>query len=446
MSYRPPNAAVWQVLRIHRVKQLVVALNCAAATIVLLLVPGGTAQASADTTAVATHAPGPVLYGRGTATIDGVAGGEWADARRLSFEAARPPYDGGGTMPVTLMAMNDDVNVYFAVIVGRGAVGGTTQALLYFDNNGDGQISRGDEHLAVDAGTYSAPSFFDGFWNSCVPGGPAVCPTTDISDGGSTDGAGAVAANGATTTLEFSHPLASADTAHDWRVGPGSSIGFALVMNIFSLTPACNFGPECQTDTLFPPGSLNGDSAQLYGNLVIAPDTIAPETTITEGPEDASVTASTSAHFAYGGTDNLTSPNALAFDCSLDGEPFGPCRQDVSVKNGHHVFKVRARDELGNADTTPATRNWRVDTSAPTKPIIAARVQGRRVDVLVRSRDADDDPRALKFSCTLDGHRIGHCGPQFTITVTRGAHTLAATVRDALGNQSPLGRCRFSAH
>jgi len=36
------------------------------------------------------------------------------------------------------------------------------------------------------------------------------------------------------------------------------------------------------------------------------------------------------------------------------------------VTNGSHTFSVRARDQAGNVDATPASRTWRVDTIKPT--------------------------------------------------------------------------------
>jgi len=50
------------------------------------------------------------------------------------------------------------------------------------------------------------------------------------------------------------------------------------------------------------------------------------------------------------------------FECSLDGEPWTPCRPAVTVQglsDGYHVFAVRAEDD-GATDATPATRLFRV--------------------------------------------------------------------------------------
>ena len=57
-----------------------------------------------------------------------------------------------------------------------------------------------------------------------------------------------------------------------------------------------------------------------YTWTIDAADTTDPDTTIQLGPADP--TANTSATFLFGGTDNLTAPVDLEFECSLDGAAF----------------------------------------------------------------------------------------------------------------------------
>ena len=64
------------------------------------------------------------------------------------------------------------------------------------------------------------------------------------------------------------HPLDDADNTHDWSLSPGQAVGFSILMNLFSETPSCNFGPECQTLTNFPDQSFNGELATGYADLV----------------------------------------------------------------------------------------------------------------------------------------------------------------------------------
>jgi len=54
------------------------------------------------------------------------------------------------------------------------------------------------------------------------------------------------------------------------------------------------------------------------------------------------------------------------FRCKLDKGPFKPCRSPKTYRNlkpGRHVFRVQARDALGQADTTPAIKRFRIPKS-----------------------------------------------------------------------------------
>jgi DNA-directed RNA polymerase specialized sigma24 family protein len=85
-------------------------------------------------------------------------------------------------------------------------------------------------------------------------------------------------------------------------------------------------------------------------------DTVAPNTTITSGPKTS--TGSKSATFAFSGSES-----GVTFECSLDGGAWRACsspRTYSGLKNGSHVFRVRAVDEAGNADKSPAARSWTV--------------------------------------------------------------------------------------
>jgi hypothetical protein len=89
-----------------------------------------------------------------------------------------------------------------------------------------------------------------------------------------------------------------------------------------------------------------------------------PETSITSGPSGISV--STSAAFDF----SASEPQST-FACSLDGASFAPCTNPFflsGLSQGPHTLKVLATDYAGNADPTPASWNWTIDTIAPTVP------------------------------------------------------------------------------
>jgi hypothetical protein len=55
-------------------------------------------------------------------------------------------------------------------------------------------------------------------------------------------------------------------------------------------------------------------------------------------------------------------PGGASFQCSLDGAAFAACSSPmtVRVKRGKHTFRVRAKDEFGNIDRSPAEHHWKV--------------------------------------------------------------------------------------
>ena len=92
-------------------------------------------------------------------------------------------------------------------------------------------------------------------------------------------------------------------------------------------------------------------------------DTTAPETSITSGPVDGSQTTDKTASFAFEGADNHSAANNLKFECSLDDAPFAACTSSADfsdLSRKAHTFQVRAIDEAGNVDASPANRSWTI--------------------------------------------------------------------------------------
>jgi hypothetical protein len=90
-------------------------------------------------------------------------------------------------------------------------------------------------------------------------------------------------------------------------------------------------------------------------NVATVPDTAAPDTQITQSPNQK--TRSRTATFGFTSTEPGSS-----FECSLDGKTlFKPCVSPftVKVKPGKHTFTVQAIDPAGNADATPASDDWK---------------------------------------------------------------------------------------
>jgi hypothetical protein len=67
------------------------------------------------------------------------------------------------------------------------------------------------------------------------------------------------------------------------------------------------------------------------------------------------------AAFRFRGSDRTGFP--LSFQCKLDRGHWGACKSPRTyrhLKRGRHVFEVRAKDQSGATDATPAKKHWRV--------------------------------------------------------------------------------------
>ena len=125
------------------------------------------------------------------------------------------------------------------------------------------------------------------------------------------------------------------------------------------VTPALGEGPHQFTVT----------ATDLAGNIDATPETfswtvdrVGPETTLTSTPAMTTSAAPQTFEFA------CDDPSGCTFECRLDPAGFLPCaspHQVSSLQHGLQIFQVRARDALGNADTTPSEYSWTVDAAAP---------------------------------------------------------------------------------
>ncbi len=152
-------------------------------------------------------------------------------------------------------------------------------------------------------------------------------------------------------------------------------------------------------------------------------DTIAPQTTIDSGPSGLTNDASPS--FAF------SSEAGASFECRLDSTQeadFDPCTSPQpysSLAQGAHTFEVRAVDPAGNADPTPASRSFTVDTVAPqttidsgpsgltnnASPSFALLLRGRgelRSAGLDSTQEADFDPCTSPQPLQLPRRRARH--------------------------------------
>src|SRR5262245_42932206 len=247
---------------LHRCPRVRLLVPIAAAVASFLLGVGGASG----------HARGAILYGAGSAVVDGsLALGEWTNAGRIDFAAQVPSHDGGGTINATVRAMNNGSELYVSLEVARGTYGGNTSFAMYFDNNHDGVREAGDDAFLADVSRSGDTRFIDWHWGPCSPGGQGVaCPVLDIDRGGTSEGASAAGIAGGHAVIEASHPLDSADNTHDFSLRAGDPAGFAVLIALWSDDPPCNEGPACYAFTMVPIGIPSHGDTGGYGDLVVS--------------------------------------------------------------------------------------------------------------------------------------------------------------------------------
>jgi M6 family metalloprotease-like protein len=163
-------------------------------------------------------------------------------------------------------------------------------------------------------------------------------------------------------------------------------------------------------------------------------DGTAPETTITGGPAEGVTVTSREADVAF------ASESGATFECRVDSGAWAGCGSPHRLRDladGRHRFEVRARDEAGNIDASPAARTWSVDAGAPDTVIGDGPPEGS----ITAARDARfgfSSEAGAQFECRLDGTAFVPCGsPVVYAGLGDGAHTFEVRAVDAVGNADP---------
>jgi len=135
---------------------------------------------------------------------------------------------------------------------------------------------------------------------------------------------------------------------------------------------------DLEANTTYTATLKGGDTgvkySSAYGSTPIVPEDYSwsfttgdtatpPETTIQSGPSGN--TTSSSATFGFS-----SSESGSTFQCKLDDGTYESCsstKQYTGLAPGSHTFSVKAIDQAGNEDETPATYTWTV-TPPPAAP------------------------------------------------------------------------------
>ena len=175
-----------------------------------------------------------------------------------------------------------------------------------------------------------------------------------------------------------------------------------------------------------PTGSDGSEAAYVSG----------PETTITSGPADGSFTADTTPSFTFEA--DVDSPT---FECRIDAGDWGSCtspREIGPLDEDEHTFAVRATDQYGDTDPSPATRTFTVDTTPPETQITSGPGHGSFTnDATPTFEFASDEPGT--FECQVDTPTWTACtSPLTTASLVDGEHTFRVRAIDRASNVDPV--------
>jgi hypothetical protein len=175
----------------------------------------------------------------------------------------------------------------------------------------------------------------------------------------------------------------------------------------------------------------------------IVKDSIAPQTQITLKPP--AKTNSTTAGFEFTGTDPGGSGLA-SFECRLDGGAWTVCTSPqayADLSEGQHSFAVRALDNAGNRDQSPAEPGWQVDLTPPTAQVESGpdNLTSNPSPSFSFSAEAG---AALACSIDTGAPNFGPCSQTASHTpatpLPDGAHVFRLRATDAAGNQAVATR------
>ena len=350
----------------------------------------------------------------------------------------------------------------------------------FFLSSPTGFTNSSTEILSFDA---FAPGGLQGFEGQLDGGGfapvPSVVALSGLADGSHTyevravDNFGQVDLSPASVTwsVDTTKPTAfitdspisltsanSAAISFTGDDGSGSGVvGFQGSLDGNPFTPVVS--PANLSGLADGPHSFSVRAVDAVGNVGANPDSISwtvdatpPDTFITDGP--SGLTTSTDAVISYYGDDG-TGSGVNYCEGSLDGAPFtrllnfqigvvfGSGGQTVTLSglaDGPHTYEIRAVDNAGNVDPTPASISWTVDTTPPDTSITNGPSGTTGNTYAQIDFDGNDGAGSgvSSFEGSLDGEPYSpFSSPAFYEALSEGEHTFSVRAIDAAGNVDP---------
>jgi arylsulfatase A-like enzyme len=216
---------------------------------------------------------------------------------------------------------------------------------------------------------------------------------------------------------------------------PGSSFECRLDSTQDSDFQPCD-SPKSYDSFADGPHSFDVRATDPVGNVDQTPasssftvDTASPETTIDSGP--AGPTNNPTPTFAFS-----SSEPGSSFECRVDSGSYASCASPMTtpkLADGSHTFYVRASDPAGNADQTPGSRDFTVDT-APPDTTITVGPSGTTNNPTPTFAFSSSEPGS-SFECRVDLGTYASCAsPMTTTRLTNGSHTFRVRANDPVGN------------
>ncbi|MBI5634305.1 MAG: M6 family metalloprotease domain-containing protein [Nitrospirae bacterium] len=208
-----------------------------------------------------------------------------------------------------------------------------------------------------------------------------------------------------------------------------------------SLNVICSSGAVCTQYVRYYSADVAGNVETVKSSQVTQ-DLQLPDTSISAQPTNPAT--STSASFSFSGDDG-TGSGVASFECQLDSAGFGPCTSPQaysSLGQGSHIFEIRAIDIAGNADSTPATYTWIIDSIAPNAPTVTATTPTYDTRPTWHWSTGGGGNGTYRYQLNGEGGAWTETGSlSFTPAspLAAGSYTLYVQERDAAGNWSVSG-------
>ena len=174
-----------------------------------------------------------------------------------------------------------------------------------------------------------------------------------------------------------------------------------------------------------------GNMDQSPAQSTFTVDTIAPETTISDGPPAHTNDTTPTLTFAAG--------EPATFTCGLGSSDHQGCTSPHTtgaLADGDYTFDVIATDRAGNVDPTAARRTFTVDTVAP-RTTITAGPDGPTLDSTPQFA-FEADEAVQSFACSIDDGPAAECSSPTTTPVLadgdQGTHRFYVRATDLAGN------------